>query len=230
MSMPFYVSPEQQMKDRADFARKGIARGRSVAVLRYRDGICFVAENRSTSLHKVSEIYDRIGFAAVGRFNEFESLRLAGIRHADLRGYAYDRRDVTGRNLANAYAQLLGTIFSAGLEKPYEVELFVAEVGQTPAGDQIFRLAYDGSVADESDVAVMGGQADQIAAAIRSGFSDNLCLADAMSLAVGAMSADAEALAPTHIEAAVLDRTRAQQRKFRRLAAAEIAGLVRGER
>ena len=160
MSMPFYVAPEQQMKDRADYARKGIARGRSVVVLYYSDGIVFVAENRSQALHKVSEIYDRIGFAAVGRYNEFENLRTAGIRYADLRGYSYDRTDVTARGLANAYAQLLGTIFSSGGEKPYEVEIVVAELGATPAQDQIYRLTYDGSVADENSFAVMGGSAD----------------------------------------------------------------------
>src|SRR3712207_4676664 len=132
MSMPFYVSPEQLMKDRADFARKGIARGRSVAVLQYADGLLFVSENASAALHKVSEIYDRIAFAAVGRYNEFENLRIAGVRLADMRGYSYDRRDVTGRALANAYAQTLGAIFSSGGEKPYEVELFVGEVGDRP--------------------------------------------------------------------------------------------------
>ena len=168
--MPFYVAPEQQMKDRADFARKGIARGRSVVVLRYADGIVFVAENRSQALHKVSEIYDRIGFAAVGRYNEFENLRQAGIRYADLRGYSYDRTDVTGRGLANAYAQLLGTIFSSGGEKPYEVEIFVAELGATSAQDQIYRLTYDGSVADEAGFAVMGGSAESIAEMVRKGF------------------------------------------------------------
>ena len=157
MSMPFYVSPEQLMKDRADFARKGIARGRSVAVVQYRDGIVFVSENPSQALHKVSEIYDRIAFAAVGRYNEFENLRIAGVRLADMRGYAYDRRDVTGRGLANAYAQTLGTIFSSGGEKPYEVEIFVAEVGDQPSDDQIYRLTYDGQVADEHGFAVMGG-------------------------------------------------------------------------
>ncbi len=130
MSMPFYVSPEQVMKDRADFARKGIARGRSVVAVQYADGILFASENPSQALHKVSEIYDRIAFAAVGRYNEFENLRIAGVRLADMRGYAYDRRDVTGRGLANAYAQTLGTIFSSGGEKPYEVEIFVAEVGR----------------------------------------------------------------------------------------------------
>ena len=134
MSMPFYVSPEQLMKDRADYARKGIARGRSVVVVQYADGVLFVSENPSQALHKVSEIYDRIAFAAVGRYNEFENLRIAGVRLADMRGYSYDRRDVTCRGLANAYAQTLGTIFSSGGEKPYEVELFVAEIGDGPAG------------------------------------------------------------------------------------------------
>ena len=163
MSMPFYVSPEQLMKDRADFARKGIGRGRSVVVVQYADGVLFVSENPSQALHKVSEIYDRIAFAAVGRYNEFENLRIAGVRLADMRGYAYDRRDVTGRGLANAYAQTLGTIFSSGGEKPYEVEIFVAEIGDAPADDQIYRLTYDGQVADEHGYAVMGGQADTVA-------------------------------------------------------------------
>ena len=158
MSMPFYVSPEQLMKDRADFARKGIGRGRSVVAVQYADGVLFVSENPSQALHKVSEIYDRIAFAAVGRYNEFENLRIAGVRLADMRGYAYDRRDVTGRGLANAYAQTLGTIFSSGGEKPYEVELFVAEIGDSPADDQIYRLTYDGQVADEHGYAVMGGR------------------------------------------------------------------------
>ena len=167
---PFYVAPEQQMKDRADYARKGIARGRSVVVLHYADGILFVAENRSQALHKVSEIYDRIGFAAVGRYNEFENLRTAGIRYADLRGYSYDRTDVTGRGLANAYAQLLGTIFSSGGEKPYEVEIVVAELGATAEQDQIYRLTYDGSVADENNFAVMGGSADVITEVVGRGY------------------------------------------------------------
>ncbi len=162
MTAPFYVSPEQLMKDRADFARKGIARGRSVVVVQYADGILLVAENPSQALHKISEIYDRIGFAAVGRYNEFENLRIAGVRLADMRGYAYDRRDVTGRGLANAYAQTLGTIFSSGGEKPYEVEIFVAEVGDDAAHDQVYRLTYDGSVADVRGHGVMGGQSEQV--------------------------------------------------------------------
>ena len=227
MSM-MYVAPEQQMKDRADFARKGIARGRSVVVLRYADGICFVAENRSQALHKVSEIYDRIGFAAVGRYNEFENLRIAGIRHADLRGYSYDRADVTGRGLANAYAQLLGTIFSAGGEKPYEVEIVVAELGESSEEDQIYRLTYDGSVGDEERFAVMGGQTEAINSALSEGFVDGLSLGDAISLAVRGLAAAHrdETLATDALEVAVLDRVRQQPRKFRRIRAAELAELV----
>src|SRR5687768_9911901 len=174
MTAPFYVSPEQLMKDRADFARKGISRGRSVAVVQYADGVLFVAENPSQALHKISEIYDRIGFAAVGRYNEFENLRIAGVRLADLRGYSYDRRDVTGRGLANAYAQTLGTIFSSGGEKPYEVEIFVAEVGDTAEEDQIYRLTYDGSVADVQGFGVMGGQSEQVEEHLGANFKPGL--------------------------------------------------------
>ncbi|MFC7623894.1 proteasome subunit alpha [Microlunatus sp. GCM10028923] len=223
MSMPFYVAPEQLMKDRADYARKGIARGRSVVVLHFADGILFVAENRSQALHKVSEIYDRIGFAAVGRYNEFENLRTAGIRYADLRGYSYDRTDVTGRGLANAYAQLLGTIFSSGGEKPYEVEIVVAELGTELASDQIYRLTYDGSVNDEEDFAVMGGSAEAITEAVRSGYRPGLGLTEAIRLAVQALASDQGSGAPSRelgvesLEVAVLDRTRALPRKFRRI-------------
>src|SRR6201992_2281445 len=158
MSMPFYASAEQIMRDRSEFARKGISRGRSVVVLTYADGVLFVAENASTALHKVSEIYDRIGFAAVGKYNEYENLRVAGIRLADLRGYSYDRRDVTARALANAYAQTLGAIFTEQ-QKPYEVEICVAEVGSTPEADQLYRLTYAGSISDEPEFLAMGGRA-----------------------------------------------------------------------
>ncbi|MDN5771925.1 MAG: proteasome subunit alpha [Microlunatus sp.] len=232
MSMPFYVAPEQQMKDRADFARKGIARGRSVVVLRYAHGIVFVAENRSQALHKVSEIYDRIGFAAVGRYNEFENLRTAGIRYADLRGYSYDRTDVTGRGLANAYAQLLGTIFSSGGEKPYEVEIVVAELGVDPEGDQIYRLTYDGSVADEDSYLVMGGSAETIAETIRGGYRPDMDLAAATRLAVDALATDGgpksapRELGGEALEVAILDRTRALPRKFRRIKGSRLTDLL----
>jgi proteasome alpha subunit len=232
MSMPFYVAPEQQMKDRADYARKGIARGRSVVVLRYADGILFVAENRSQALHKVSEIYDRIGFAAVGRYNEFENLRTAGIRYADLRGYSYDRTDVSGRGLANAYAQLLGGIFSSGGEKPYEVEIIVAELGATTGQDQIYRLTYDGSVADEENFAVMGGSAEVITEVMGRGFEAGLNLAAAARLAVDALASDGGPNAPRRVlgtealEVAILDRTRTLPRKFRRITGTRLTSLL----
>jgi proteasome alpha subunit len=230
MSMPFYVSPEQLMKDRADFARKGIARGRSLVVLQYVDGLLFASENTSPSLHKVSEIYDRLAFAAVGRYNEFENLRIAGVRLADLRGYSYDRRDVTGRGLANAYAQTLGTIFSSGGEKPYEVEIFVAEVGDTAAEDQIYRLTYDGSVADVQGYAVMGGAVESVNDYLSSRYAQGLDLAAALRLAVDALGHEGAAAANRQVnrdnlEVAILDRTRTQPRKFRRLTGARLAAL-----
>ncbi|MFD2080468.1 proteasome alpha subunit [Actinopolymorpha cephalotaxi] len=220
MTMPFYVSPEQQMKDRADFARKNIARGRGVAVLQYDNGIVLVAENRSPALHKISEIYDRIAFAAVGRYNEFENLRVAGVRSADMRGYSYDRRDVTARGLANFYAQVLGTIFSSVAEKPYEVELFVAEVGESAEQDQIYRLTYDGSVADERGYAAMGGSAEQINAFLERRYQHGQSLSAVLALAVEALGQDGNGnrrLDASQLEVAVLDRTRIQKRKFRRL-------------
>src|SRR5690349_20855798 len=185
--MQFYASPEQIMRDRSEYARKGIARGRSVVVVTYAGGVLFVAENVTTTLHKVSEIYDRIGFAAVGRYNEFENLRSAGVRMADLRGYSYDRRDVTGRALASTYAQILGSIFSEQ-GKPYEVEICVAEVGVTPAKDELYRLTYDGSVQDEPGYMAMGGQAEAIGNILRAEHSAGHSLGEALKLAVKALS------------------------------------------
>ena len=218
MSMSFYVSAEQQMADRAEFARKGISRGRAVVVLRYAGGIALVADNHSTTLNKVAEIYDRIGFAAVGRYNEFESLRIAGIRHADLRGYSYDRRDVTGRSLAGAYSQLLGGAFASGTEKPFEVELIVAEVGEDEADDVLYRITYDGVISDEQDLAVIGGDAERIAAAVREGYDPLATLADTVLLAGGALGS-------TRLEVAVLERATIRRRKFRRLSPTEVSAL-----
>jgi proteasome alpha subunit len=228
VTVPFYVSPEQLMKDRADFARKGISRGRSVVVVQYEDGILFVAENTSQALHKISEIYDKIVFAAVGRYNEFENLRIAGVRLADLRGYSYDRRDVTGRSLANAYAQTLGTIFSSGAEKPYEIEIFVAEVGDSVPDDQIYRLTYDGSVADEQGFAVMGGSAETVNSYLADNYAEGLQLDEALRLAVAALGHDTEQprrLTADQLEVGVLDRTRSKQRKFRRIGGARLGEL-----
>ncbi len=228
--MQFYASPEQIMRDRSEYARKGIARGRSVVVLTYAEGVLFVAENPSSALHKVAEIYDRIAFAAVGKYNEFENLRVAGIRLADLRGYSYDRRDVTGRGLANAYAQTLGSIFTEQ-SKPYEVEICVAEVGDTPAQDQLFRLTYDGSVGDEAGFVAMGGQSEQIASRLRDNTREDQSLEEALRLAVDALAnTGSESGTPREIsgdalEVAVLDRLGAG-RRFRRITGPRLDSLL----
>ncbi|ATE53824.1 proteasome subunit alpha [Actinosynnema pretiosum] len=232
MTMPLYASPEQILRDRSEYARKGISRGRSVVVLRYADGVLFVAENPSSTLHKVSEIYDRIGFAAVGRYSEFENLRQAGIRFADVRGYQNDPRDVTGRSLANVYAQTLGSIFTEQI-KPLEVEICVAEVGHTPEHDTLYRLTYDGSIVEEPQHAVMGGQAETTATALKEAYEEGLSLAAALRVAVKALSAGSastgngkpDLLEAANLEAAVLERDR-PRRAFRRLKGAALAALL----
>jgi proteasome alpha subunit len=228
MSMPFYVSPEQIMKDKSDFARKGIARGRSVLAMQYADGILFVGENPNGALHKISEIYDRIAFAAVGKYNEFENLRVAGVRYADLRGYSYDRADVTARGLANAYAQTLGSAFTQD-SKPLEVEIVVAQVGAGSDDDQIYRLTYDGSVADEQGFVAMGGQAEQITTGLQERWQPGLSLSAALSLAVELLSKDPSGtdrvLTPAQLEVAILDRLR-PRRAFRRLAGHLLEALL----
>jgi proteasome alpha subunit len=230
MTMPFYASAEQIMRDRSEYARKGIARGRGVVVLSYEGGILFVAENTSKSLHKISEIYDRIGFAAVGRYSEYENLRVAGVRIADTRGYLYDRLDVTGRALANAYAQALNAIFTES-QKPYEVELCVAEVGETAEEDQLYRLTFDGSVVDEPGYVVMGGQAETITTQVSGAHSRELPLAQALAMAVKALGSvggengNPRDLPAGQLEVAVLDRSR-PTRKFRRITGAALTGLL----
>jgi proteasome alpha subunit len=234
MTQQFYVSPEQLMKDRADFARKGIARGRSVVVISCRDGIALVAENPSPSLHKIGEIYDKIAFAAVGKYNEFESLRQAGVRYADVRGYSYDREDVTARGLASVYAQSLGAVFTAE-QKPFEVELAVAEVGASQEEDHLYRLTFDGSIADEKGFIVMGGQADKVSEAVGAGWRGELDFAAAIRLAQTGLVADKETttLPASAVEVAVLERgsetSRGTRRAFRRLEDADIVALLTGE-
>lgn len=231
MSFPYFISPEQAMRERSELARKGIARGRSVIALAYADGVLFVAENPSRSLQKVSELYDRIGFAAVGRFNEFNNLRSGGIRFADTQGYAYSRRDVTGRQLANVYAQTLGTIFTEQA-KPYEVELCVAEVahhGETKA-PELYRITYDGSIADEPHFVVMGGTTEPIAAALKDSYSENAELGDAVRIAVSALQAggsngEQRILGPSTLEVAILDANR-PRRAFRRITGAALEALL----
>jgi proteasome alpha subunit len=226
--MPFYVSPEQAMKDKADYARKGIARGRSGVVLQYDSGILLVAPNPSTALHKISEIYDRIAFAAVGRYNEYENLRKAGVRYADMTGFQYDRQDVTARGLANWYAQILGAIFTDS-NKPFEVEIVVAEVGSSPADDQIYRITFDGSVNDEHGYVAIGGQSDQLAVVLKERYEDNLPLARALTVAIagiaGQQNGDRPEVTASQLEVAVLDRSRAH-RTFRRLTGARLEALL----
>ena len=229
MAMPYYVSPEQLMKDKADYARKGIGRGKSVLILEYADGVLFLAENTSATLHKISEIYDRIAFAGVGKFNEFEQLRIGGIRLSDLKGYSYSRHDVTAKALANAYSQTLGTIFTSEV-KPYECEILVAAVGDDTGRNEIFHILYDGSVTDRQRWVGLGGQAEAIEAHLEANYpkdypADIPDFATALNLAVGALRAAGEReLTPATLEAAVLDRNR-NRRKFRRLDEQELSEL-----
>ena len=215
MSMPFYVAPEQIMKDRADYARKGIARGRALVALRYVDGIALVAENPSNTLRKISEIYDRIAFAGVGKYNEFDQLRVAGVRAADLKGFQYSRDDVDARSLANNYAQILGQIFTHEM-KPMEVEILVAEVGITTEADQLFHILYDGTVVDERRFSVLGGDAEAIAARLGESFTDGQSLDEVLNTARSALTGPDRILAATELEVAVLSR-RNGRRCFKRL-------------
>ena len=223
MSMPFYVAPEQVMKDRADYARKGIARGRSLVALVCEEGILICAEN-TQRLRKVSEIHDRIGFAGVGRYNEFDALRIAGVRHADLKGYAYSREDVDARSLANQYAQILGQIFTHEM-KPMEVEILVAEVGSEPAQDLMFRILYDGTVVDESNLTVLGGEAETILGRLEGTWQPGLDLRAGLDVARRALSGPDRELGAHELEVALLDR-HAERRAFRRIEGDELAQLL----
>ncbi len=224
MNMPFYVAPEQLMKDRADFAQKGIARGRSLAAVEFDQGVLLCAENPSRNLRKVSEIYDRMAFAGVGRYNEYDQLRIAGIRHADVKGYTYSRDDVDPQALANQYAQMLGQIFTHET-KPLEVEILVAAVGYERDGDRMFHIRYDGSVTDEDGYAVLGGEADSIRERLAASYGDDLDLGRALQAAVGALAGDERSLTAGELEVGVLDR-RDEGRCFRRLEGDEIGQLM----
>ena len=226
MTMPFYVAPEQVMKDRADYARKGIARGRSAVAVLFADGIVIAAENSSATLHKVSEIYDRIAFAGVGKYNEFDQLRIAGVRHADLKGYQYSREDVDARSLANAYAQILGQIFTHEM-KPMEVEILVAEVGADSSQDQVFHILYDGSVVDEDRYSVIGGDAEAIIGRLEAAYQPGLDLPTALRAGVTALAGPDRTLSAGELEVAVLARGNGR-RAFRRIEDEELAGLLDG--
>lgn len=222
-----YVPPEQLMKDRSEYARKGIARGRSVVCMEYADGILFIAENPSATLHKLSEIYDRIAFAGVGKYSEFEDLRIGGVRMADTRGYFYGREDVTAKTLANAYSQALSGIFTQSM-KPYEVEVLVAEVGERAEDNEIYHVLFDGSVNDEQGFVGIGGHTEELNEHLSGVWSADMDLGAAVRAAVEALAAVGEGAAPPpgQVEAAVLDRVRKPRRKFRRLTEAEVAELL----
>ena len=224
MSMPFYVSPEQVMKDRADYARKGIARGRSLIALEAADGIVLVAENPSRTLFKISEIYDHIAFAGVGKYNEFEMLKIAGIRQADLKGYAYSREDVNARSLANAYAQTLGQVFTHEM-KPYEVEILLAEVGVIPAEDKLYHITYDGTVMDEEGCTVLGGRAETLSEALGTRFEQGMAADAAIRLCVELLAGPDGSLGPQQLEVAILDRSR-PRRAFRRIEEPELTQIL----
>jgi proteasome alpha subunit len=228
MSMPIYVSPEQWTKDKADYARKGIARGRPLVVLEYTDGIVMVTENPSTHLHKLSELYDRIAFAGVGRYSEFENLRVAGVRIADIRGYTYGREDVTGRAIANAYSQMLTQIFMEA-SKAYEVEVCVAEVGTEGAPNALYHITYEGTVYDRKGSLAMGGEAEDLNAELQRGYREDMSLEEAIRLALRALRRAAPGGAVTsRLEVAVLERNR-PRRSFRRLTDDEVSKALEGD-
>jgi proteasome alpha subunit len=231
VTIPYYVSPEQVIADKAEFASKGIKRGKSVIVMSTESGVLFVADNPSRALHKIGEIYDRIGFAAVGKYNEFESLRVAGIRLADMRGFSYDRSDVTVRTIANAYAQTLGSIFIEA-SKPYEVEIAVAEVGANQESDQLYRISFDGSVHDETGYICMGGEFEKIAEAVKAEYRGGMSNQDALALALSVLTVEPESTkdapavkSPLGLEVALLDRTRSN-RTFIRFNSNRIAEMT----
>ena len=226
MSMPFYVAPEQVMKDRADYARKGIARGRSLVAALYDDGVLICAENPSSTLRKVSEIYDRIAFAGVGKYNEFDQLRIAGVRHADLKGFAFSREDVDARSLANQYAQILGNVFTHEM-KPMEVEILVSEVGDDPADDQLFHILYDGTLVDESRFSVLGGEAEAIGQRLEEAWSEGMALPQALAASVSALAGPERTLEASDLEVAVLGRG-GERRRFRRLEDDEVSAALAG--
>jgi proteasome alpha subunit len=224
--MPFYVPPEQLMKDRAEYARKGIARGRSLVAMSTTDGIVIVAENQFRTLYKISEIYDRIAFAAVGMYSEFEMLRVAGVRQADLKGYSFAREDVNARSLANAYGQTLHQVFTHEM-KPYEVEILLAQVGPRPDDDELYHIPYDGTVMAEEGCAALGGQADSITEALRERFQPDIDGPGAVRLGVELLGGADAPLTPAQLEVAMLDRHR-PRRAFRRIADAELETILGG--
>ena len=232
MSMPFYVSPEQVMTEKADYARKGIGRGRSSVTLECAEGVLLMAENPS-SLSKIGEIYDRIAFAGVGKFSEFDQLRKIGVRYADIKGYQYSRDDVRGRALANAYSQAIGDAFTREL-KPLEVEVIVAEVGDPGLvgheQNEIYRIQYDGSISDHRNFCVIGGSEEELRSHLSSNYRPELPLGDALRLgrtALGRANDGKASVNPENLEVCILETARIG-RKFRRLDTDELRQHLSG--
>lgn len=223
MAAPFYVSPDQIMQDKAEYARKGIAKGKSIVAMEYAGGLLLMAENPSASLNKISEIYDRIAFAGVGKYSEFETLRKIGIRYADIVGYASSRHDVTTKSLAKEYSDIIGTVFTRD-PKPLEVEILVVEVGTAPAANQMYHVSFDGSISDRQRFAVIGGQAERIGSYLQEHYAANLSLPAALLLSHRSVMASYERPPEeaSALEVGVLDRQRAG-RKFYRMTSAEVA-------
>lgn len=226
MPLPYYVSPELMMADKAEYAKKGIAKGRSIVVMEYQDGILLLADNQSASLNKISEIYDNIAFAGAGRYSEFETLRKAGIRHADLKGYLYSREDVTAKSLANAYSQSLGTIFSQEA-KPLEIEIMVVEVGRESGLNEMYRISFDGSIYDEKGFAAIGGKAEAINIFIKEQYNKGLPdLKESITISKEAIeTVTNQKVIPQGLEVAILDRRRSG-RRFKRVLASEIKEIL----
>jgi proteasome alpha subunit len=225
MSFPFYVNPEQRTQDKAEFARKGIARGKSIVTLEHAGGVLMVAEN-PLKLQKLGEIYDRIAFAGVGKFSEFDRLRKMGVQWADVEGYRFSRDDVRAKALANLYSQVLGDEFTRSL-KPFEVEIVVAEIGDDLAGHErsaIYRVGFDGTIQDQEGYCAIGGGVDSLQAHLAANYRPGLSLRDALRLGRDTLQRAENGqpdLAAEKLEVAALDRSRSG-RRFRRLTPDEI--------
>ncbi len=225
MTNYFYVAPEQLIRDRAEFAQKGIARGRSIVAAIYDAGIVMVAENPSASLYKISEVYDRIAFAGVGKYNEFDRLREAGIRWADGTGFTYSRGDVDARALANYYAQHLGDMFTEG-QKPLEVEILVAQLANHVRPTKLYRIAYEGTITDEPRFAVLGGDAETIKARFAASEDTLESLVVTLKNAIAALAGPDRTIGVNDLEVGILE-DRGNRRTFQRLTDEQLSELLR---
>jgi proteasome alpha subunit len=234
MPTPYYVSPEQIMQEKEDFARKGIEKAKEVIALEYQDGIVMVAENPLATVFKISEIYDRITLAATGLYPDYEALRVAGIQAAEVKGFTYNREDVTAKWLTNVYSQHIGAIHRQADAKPLEIELLLCEIREdASSSNRIYHLSFDGTFWEDNRYAVIGGRAEKITANLEDKYTEGLDLNGAVKLAVKVFETLEAEVGNEHpyeitadtIEAAVLDETR-NRRKFRRLLPDELNEIL----